>query len=149
MAPGGKFATVKPWASKAPEQALRIAGVLTLVAAPEATMIDADTLARAADLAVWHLGEAVRLVGMAEVSGPVRDAEALLAWCHETDRSLLHSSAALRLGPARIRERTALLSALDTLTAAGWAVPVEGGARIDGAHRRDVWRIVLASEGNL
>ncbi len=72
MAPGGKSATVKPWASKAPEQALRIAGVLTLVAAPEATMIDADTLARAADLAVWHLGEAVRLVGMAEVSGPVR-----------------------------------------------------------------------------
>lgn len=138
---GGRFATVRPWASKAAEQALRIAGVLTLVDDQHAQTIDRGTLARAAELALWHLGEAVRLAGTAELSKEVRDAEALLTWCHETQRRLLHSSAALRLGPARIRERDSFLAAVEILERAGWARREESGAVIDGAHRRNVWAI--------
>ena len=75
MAPGGRFATVKPWASKTPEQCLRIAGVLSLLENPGAQAIDAATVERAAEVALWHLHEAVRLAGTAELSPEVRDAE--------------------------------------------------------------------------
>lgn len=133
---------MKPWASKTPEQALRIAGVLTLLESTAATEIDEATIGRAAELALWHLNEAVRLAGTAELSPEVRDAEALLDWCHETGRTLLFSTEALNRGPARIRERETFVRAMGELERAGWAELVDGGAVIDGRHRRHVWRIV-------
>jgi Protein of unknown function (DUF3987) len=147
MKSGGRFATVKPWASKTPEQCLRIAGVLSLLESPNAQAIDGATVERAAELALWHLHEAERLAGTAELSPEVRDAEALLNWCHATTRTLLHSGDALRLGPARIRERATFRQAMTELERAGWAQPMESGATINGKHRRNVWRIVPASEG--
>lgn len=141
MREGGPFATVRPWASKAPEQALRIAGVLTMLESSTAQAITADAMGRAAELALWHLHEAVRLAGTAEVSPEVRDAEALLHWCHETGRTVLYSTDALRLGPGRIRDRETFTRAMGELERAGWAEPVEGGLELDGRHRRNVWRI--------
>lgn len=143
----GSFAQVKPWASKTPEQVLRIAGVLTLTEDPGAHYIDATTIERAAELALWHLNEAVRLAGTAELSPEIRDAEALLEWAHATGRQYLYSREALRLGPNRIRERKRFEIAVGELVRTGWAVPVEGGMTLEGAHRRYVWRIIPASEG--
>jgi hypothetical protein len=147
MAPGARFATAKPWASKAPEQCLRIAGVLTLVDNPGASTIDASTLDRAAELTLWHLNEAARLAGTAELSSEVRDAEALLDWCHTTGRSFLHSRDALNKGPSRIRERARFMQAVAELERAGWTERIAGGAELDGAHRRNVWRIAPAIAG--
>lgn len=147
QAPGERFAQVKPWASKAPEQALRIAGVLALVDNSDTQEIDAATMERAGELALWHLNEAVRLAGTAELSPETRDAEALLQWAYTCGRDHLHSSAALRLGPNRIRDRDGFDRAIGELVRAGWAYPIEGGMYLDGANRRHVWRIVPASEG--
>ena len=147
MRPGARYdCTVRPWASKTPEQCLRIAGVLTLIDHADATTIEAPTIERAAELALWHLNEAVRLAGTAELSTEVRDAEALLEWAHATGRDTLYSGAALRLGPARIRERERFNRAMDELERAGWADPIKGGAALDGAHRRHVWRITPKQE---
>lgn len=147
LAPGGRFAVCKPWASKSAEQCLRIAGVLALVEAPDAQTIDTPTIARAAELALWHVAEAARLAGTAEQCREVRDAEALLTWCHETGRTELHSRDALRFGPTRIRDRDRFLRAMDELEAAGWAVRVEGGKAIGGKHRRNVWVIIADPDG--
>jgi hypothetical protein len=141
MAPGGQFAIVKPWASKTPEQVLRIAGVLTLVDDANAQSIDAATLERAAELALWHLNEAVRLAGTAELAPEVRNAEALLNWCHTTGRTLLYSTVAMNRGPACIRDQKSFRQAVAELERAGWAWQVEDGAEVDGKHRRHVWRI--------
>ncbi len=148
MAPKGRFASVKPWASKTPEQCLRIAGVLTIIEDPDAMSIETSTLERAAEIALWHLGESARVVGTAEISPCVIDAEALLGWAHESGRQLLHSGAALRLGPPRIRERSRFDVAMQELEKAGWASRVPEGAYLDGANRRHVWSIVPLSEGH-
>lgn len=145
--PDGRFAKCKPWASKAAEQCLRVAGVLTMIEQENAHHIDRSTIERAAELVLWHLGEAARLAGTAELSPETRDAEALLEWCHQTGRQLLHSRDALQNGPSRIRERRKLMQAASELVRSFWAHPIEGGAEIDGAHRRHVWRIVPAKEG--
>lgn len=142
--PNGKFAACKTWASKAAEQCLRIAGVLTLVDDPGAQRIEADAIGRAGELALWHLHEALRLAGTTDLSPEIRDAEAVLTWCHEKGLTMLHSRAALNGG--RVRDRERFLLAMDILEGAGWAQRQEGGAVVDGKHRRNVWRIVPKSE---
>lgn len=139
MAPEGRYATVKPWASKAPEQCLRIAGVLSLVEGAGA--IEREVIERATEITLWHLGEAVRLAGVAETSREVRDAEAILAWCHTENKQYLHSREALQYGPSRIRDRSRLMTAMDELERAGWAERIEEGMEIGGKQRRNVWRI--------
>jgi hypothetical protein len=147
MKPGARYAMAKAWASKAPEQCLRVAGVLTLIESPDAQAIDAATIERAAEIVLWHLNEATRLAGTAELSPEVRDAEALLNWCHETGREMLYSTAALHKGPTCIRDRKRFMAAMGELERAGWAIRAEGGAMLDGANRLNVWRIVPKSEG--
>lgn len=142
MQAGGVYCQVKPWASKAPEQALRIAGVLALVEDSNALAITRGVMDRGAELALWHLSEAVRLVGAAESSVEIRDAEALLDWCHQTSRTQLYSRVALQRGPGRIRDRERFLRAMEVLTSSGWARCEPAGTEVDGAPRRNVWRIV-------
>ena len=147
MAPGARYATCKAWASKTPEQCMRIAGVLTVVESPDTTMIEASVIERAAEIALYHLNEAVRLAGTAVLPAEVRNAEALLNWCHETGRTELHSREAQRLGPSRIRDRETFNAAMKELAEAGWASKIDGGKILDGAHRLHVWKIKPASEG--
>jgi hypothetical protein len=145
--PLGKFAQVKPWARKTPEQVLRIAGVLTVLENPAAQVIEVGAIERAAELALWHLNEALRLAGTAALSPEVLDAEALLNWAHTTGRRFLYSTDAMHKGPNRIRERDVFVVAIGELERAGWAVSVDGGMTLGGKHRRHVWSIVPAVEG--
>lgn len=138
---GGQFYGVRPWASKLPEQVLRIAGVLALVADPSAAQISLATIEAAAELGLWHLTEAVRVHAAAETSREIGDAQALLDWCHKTGRQLLHSGEALQSGPARVRDLEAFTRAMERLTEAGWATRIDGGAVVGGKHRRKVWAI--------
>ena len=147
MRTGTRYAGAKPWASKTPEQCLRIAGVLTLVEDAAAHEINAETIERAAVLATWYLDEAARLVGVCETPAEVSDAEALLAWCHETGKTELYSKDAMNRGPNRLRTKKRFDAAMNELTRAGWAIPIDGGLEVDGAHRRRVWRILPSSEG--
>ena len=144
---GGRFAHVKGWASKTAEQAARIAGVLTLIEAPEAQVIEADTMERAGELAIWHLMEAERLAGAAELSSEIRDAEALQQWAWATRREHVYSTDALNKGPSRIRDRNRLKAAMTVLESAGWATKVNGGMVLDGRQRQNVWRMLPESEG--
>lgn len=146
MKPGGRFSTVHAWASKTPEQAARIAGVLTVFEQPDAAEIDAETMDRGIELALWHLGEAVRLVGTAAISPVTRNAEALLAWAHEKDHRLLYSTLALNSGPSCLREAKTFREAMEELVRANWATKLDGGADIDGAQRKHVWRIKPRAE---
>ncbi|MET3930573.1 hypothetical protein ABIE51_002460 [Lysobacter sp. OAE881] len=146
LRPEGTFAHVKPWASKTPEQALRIAGALTLLESTDSDAIDADTLDRAMAIAMWHLNEAARLVGGMGVAAHVLDAEALLRWCHEKGLLYMHSSLALQKGPNRIRDAAVFDKAIAELEMRGWARRVEGGMDLDGRHRKRVWRIVRAED---
>jgi hypothetical protein len=138
---GGAFATVRAWASKAPAQVLRIAGVMTLIEDPDAGVIHADTILRASALTLFHLNEAVRIVGTASVPADIQAAEALLEWCHRESIDTLHSAAALQCGPRRIRTAASFNTAVSQLERTGWALPIQGGCEIDGALRRRAWNI--------
>lgn len=135
----GEFAGVRAWASKSPAQTLRIAGVLTLIDNPDAGIINAEAIERAALLTQYHLREAARIVGTAALPTEIRHAEALRDWCHRENRGVLYSRAALQFGPACVRTASAFDVAVQVLERTGWVTKIEGGAYIDGAKRRRAW----------
>ncbi|MCP4701584.1 MAG: DUF3987 domain-containing protein [Gammaproteobacteria bacterium] len=65
---------------KAPEQAARIAGIITLMENPKAVEISDDHMFSGVDLARFYLSEALRLVGLGAVNVDLERAQRLLAW---------------------------------------------------------------------
>jgi hypothetical protein len=61
IGPGGSLDSIAALANKATEHAIRIAGVMTIVANPEATEINADTMARAIAIVEFYVEEALRV----------------------------------------------------------------------------------------
>src|SRR6056297_1604272 len=84
QAPGRDLAHVTGTASKAAEQAARIAGVLTLWRDLHAPEVEAHDMADAIDLAQFYLSEASRLASAATVSAEIDRAETLRRWLLES-----------------------------------------------------------------
>lgn len=137
----GAYCGIRAWASKAGSQVARVAGVLTLAENGCAKIIDKDAIERAAKIVTYHLDEAARIVGTASVPAPVRNAEALLEWCHKQEHELLHSRKALHSGPNVIRTQGTFTEAVMLLERHGWARRIEGGMVVDGKHLKRVWRV--------
>jgi hypothetical protein len=138
--PGGAWFTVRPWASKAAEQVLRIAGTLALVEGPQATEITLNVINRAALLVTHYLAEAVRIIGTAGTPPRLAHAEALLNWCHENGHKEICSESTMRLGPSCIRNVSVFNVAIAELEATGWAEPAPGLV-VDGKRRKRAWKV--------
>jgi hypothetical protein len=148
QARGGDLAHITGAASKAAEQACRIAAVLTLWADLEAQEVSVATMADAIELAQFYLGEASRLASVATVSAKIADAEALNEWLREkwphadiTTRELVQS------GPGALRESPKARAALGLLEEHGWLVALGPEAVVRGACRKEAWRIVPVVDG--
>lgn len=143
QAPGGDLAHITGTASKAAEQATRIAGVLTLWADLDALDVKADVMASAITLAQFYLSEASRLASAANISAEIDKAEALRKWLLE---SWTHPDVMARdvvqFGPNTLRETPKARAALGILERHGWLVPLDPGALVRGAARAEAWAIV-------
>ena len=130
-------------ASKAAEQAARIAGVLTLWADLDAAEIGLQAMQWGIELAEFYLGEASRLASAATVSVEIARAEAVKKWLLETwPHAEIASSEILQLGPHALRDAPSVKKATALLTDHGWLVALEEGAMVRGKARKLAWRIV-------
>jgi hypothetical protein len=68
-----------------------------------------------------------------------------LAWLRERQQPLVSLREAYKDGPYSIRDKATATKVLNILEDHGHLVRIKGGTEIDGAHRRDVWRIVQVS----
>jgi len=143
QAPGADLAHITGTASKAAEQAARIAGVLTLWRDLHAPAVEARDMADAIDLAQFYLAEASRLASAATVSAEIDRAEALRRWLLEgwPEADVLVRDV-VRLGPNPLRESPKARSALGILEKHGWLVALEAGTVVRGAARAEAWAIV-------
>ena len=141
---GGDLAHVTGTASKAAEQAARIAGVLTLWRDLRAPEVSAHDMADAITLTQYYLGEAVRLADAATVSAEIERAEALRKWLLETwPHPEITTRDVLRLAPTRgLRESPKARAALALLENLGWLLPLPPGTVVNGSARKEAWRIV-------
>ncbi len=143
QAPGKDLRHITGTASKAAEQAARIAGVLTLWRDLEAMKVEGRDMADAINLAQFYLSEASRLASAALISAEIDRAEALRKWLLG---SWPHSEIMVRdvvqRGPNPLRESPKARAALVLLEKHGWLVALEAGTVVRGAARKEAWVIV-------
>lgn len=143
QADGCALEPVAAFASKAAEQAARIATVLALFENPGAQTIEPDTMNCAVKLATFYLNEALRVMGHAGASKDMTDADTLRRWLVESwvepaisVRAVQHRGPyAVRNDADRVRQLLAILEQHDSL------VRIEGGAKVDGHRSREAWTI--------
>lgn len=143
QAPGGDMETVRGFASKAAEQAARLAGVLELFADMDSAAVGAQAMGWGIDLARFYLLEAQRLAGAARLSPAISAAEALRQWMLSGSwgETWLTVREIVRFGPSRLRESPAAKAAVQVLADHGWLIPLPAGTVLDGKARREAWRI--------
>jgi hypothetical protein len=124
MRPEQLFEELRDVASKAAEQAARIAGILTMVIDPAAREIAGETLNNAETLMIWYLNEALRLARSLRLPPKLKDAQLMLDWLHRTRRSVIDIRDAQRNGPNRLRQKAPITQAFEILQDHGWLKPV-------------------------
>ena len=144
QAPGVNLSHVTGFASKAAEQAARIAGVLTLWRNLDAPEVQGQDMADGIALAQFYLTEAARLSDAATVSVEIEKADKLGRWLVDRwPHPEILLSEVLQSAPIRaLRDRPAARRALGMLVEAGWLVPLEAGATVRGKSRKEAYRIV-------
>ena len=143
QASGGDLAHITGTASKAAEQAARIAGVLPLWRDLGAPKVEARDMADAIELAQFYLSESSRLASAALVSSEIDKAEKLRQWLLKNwPEPEVMVRDVVRLGPNSIRESPKARAALGILEKHGWLVPLEPGTVVRDAARAEAWAIV-------
>ncbi|WP_233577775.1 DUF3987 domain-containing protein [Paracoccus yeei] len=142
--PGASMSGITGYASKAAEQACRIAGVLTLWRDLNAPAVEGEDMADAITLAGYYLGEALRLTDTAKVSEETDRAERLRQWLvEEWPHPEVMTRDVVQKAPIRaLRETKAATASLGMLEKHGWVAPLPAGTVVRGAARSTAWRIV-------
>lgn len=141
QAPGEELCDATAFASKSAEQAIRIAGVMAVYAGE--SDISAETISNAITLADWYLAEAVRLRDGAAIAEDVGKAEKLRLWLLERwSEDFIAITPIVQAGAANIKSAKEARHLIPHLVVNGWLIPVKGGAKVKGGHRKEAWRIV-------
>lgn len=144
QAPGGDLSHVTGYASKAAEQACRIAGVLTLWRDLDARDVTGADMADAITLAQFYLSEAARLSDGAKVSVEVERAEALRKWLVERwpEPEILLRDVMNGCPVRALREGPKAKAAIALLVQYGWLVALDPQTPVRGVPRKEAWRIM-------
>ena len=149
---GGDLEYVRPFASKSPEQAARIAGILTLWQDLDAREVSAQAIEWGITLAQYYLFEAKRLTEAVGVSRNTDRAEILRKWllsgwperAVSLDRNpdFVLPSDVVQHGPNSFRETQSAKRFLATLASSGWLVKLPAHTEVDRSPRKLAYRII-------
>ena len=101
---GKDLELIKEFASKAGEQALRLAGVLSLVDDFSAECVPTEVMERAVILMHFYVEEYLRITSSANLDPTVTTAKRLLNWLHRQGKRFFIHSEIYRNGPSEIRD---------------------------------------------
>lgn len=139
---GGKLECIRGFASKAAEHAARIAGVLAMVGDPAATEIDLRCVQAGILLLDYYLTETLRIQDAGVADPDLQLAQRLLDWLHGSGDRHIYLAKVYQFGPSGIRDAKTARRMLGILENHRWVFGIEGGMKLDGIHRKEVWRIV-------
>ncbi len=140
---GGDLSELRDRASKALENACRIAGVLTAIEQGMAAReIGTDYLERALKIVNWYLQEALRIRGSAVVPQSVCDAESLSKWLHFRDYKVFRTTPILKNGPSQLRNKKRLNDAIKELVDNGYLFLNEKEMMIEGVIAKKSWQVL-------
>jgi hypothetical protein len=138
---GCYLAPIAAFAAKLAEHAGRLAAVLTIYHDPAATEVSLLAMQCGIALAAFYAQEMLRLHGGASVSPDLRMAQHLLSWWQKQPSPSLHLALIYQCGPAALREAKSARKAVEILEEHGWIERLAPGEVIDGAPRKEAWRL--------
>ncbi len=141
LAEDGKYASHRGFGNKSPENAVRMAGVLTLVEDLNAPSISAEKMAAGVTLARYYLNEVVRISTSAIIDRDLILAEKLLDWANKRGGTFAMVDV-YQVGPVPIRKKAAAKAIIAILLDHNQIRQIRGGAEIDGQLRREVYEVV-------
>jgi hypothetical protein len=155
----GALYPIRGIASKAPENAARLAAVMGLAENTELEVIDRPLMERGVALAQWYVEEWLRLKLDECVAPEIRKAEALLAWLRaqpfpqEGGHKLFPLVDVYQRGPGALRDKASAKKTLDVLVEHRLVQAVEGTRYFLDAMkgkqvpRREVYRLMEGQDG--
>ncbi|MCR5219912.1 MAG: DUF3987 domain-containing protein [bacterium] len=142
-----KYEAVNGYAKRAAEQALRIAGCLSMAHDPASRVIGKETMEAGIVLAQWYLDEILRIALDDMTSPEILQAENLLHWLWEKAIKRTSVRQVLQFGPNALREKAKVEKAFNTLIEHRWLIPIEGGAEVwmgegkPASFARNAWTV--------
>lgn len=127
MGKDGGLEGLKDVGAKTPENAARIAAILTLIDNTAAQFITAETMSQALKLADWYLGEAARLHEARRTDPQLVIAQDLLDWILASGLRQINQRDIMRSGPKKLRTRAALKPVLTLLVDHHWLTQISNG----------------------
>ncbi|WP_373998700.1 YfjI family protein [Bdellovibrio bacteriovorus] len=143
LAEGKKFHSIRGFASKASEQVLRIAAVLSLIQDLNAQSVGKDQIESAICLMQFYLSEAVRLFDTALIHPDVILAQKLSDWLKARGESFIPATTVYREGPNSIRHKAVAHKLLAILEEHHHVRKIPEGMVIAGKKRKDVWEVLV------
>jgi len=138
---GRKYSDVQSSASKAAEQAVRLAGVITLLDDLHTREISAAAMEAGIELAQFHLGEALRLHQGTQLDPELVLAAKVLAWGLKRPGRKFSLVELYQNGLAEVRKAARARAIMKILVAHGKARPVPDGVIYDGTLRREAFEV--------
>jgi hypothetical protein len=140
--PDGLWHPIRRTANKAAEQALRIAGVLTLTENIEAKSISLEILERAICLTQYYLNEALRISEMSFIDPDMALAQKVYKWMVnrylENKQSIFSLQEIYQLaGPRGARKKENALRSMRIMEEQGWIYSLDNGSK---------WELIFAPE---
>jgi Protein of unknown function (DUF3987) len=146
---GGRYRAIGGFGSKLPEHAARLSAILAAYHDSSAPIISEGTIHQGALLATYYADEMLRLTEHVAIRNELRLARKLAEWLsrlfHETHRAKFHLAEVYQRGPQQIRDAEGARRILHILEEHAWIERLAAGAEVDGAERRDAWRMVHPS----
>ena len=143
MKSGNDLCELTDRASKAVENACRIAGILAVIDEGMATRsIKAEHLTSGLILMQWYLAEALRIRSVSLIPLEVKHAEMLVNWLKERDLKLFSTSMILTRGSNQLRCKARLDPAIKVLMDSGHVIKNEPNTLIDGKRSRTSYLIL-------
>lgn len=141
QAPTGNLAHITGFASKAAEQAARVAGILTTFDDEHAQTISLAATQCSTRIIEWYLCEAQRLLDGAEVNRDIGLAQTLLdwLWLHRPNEPFSRRCI-VRNGPPKIRD-TALVLKLLRILAEHRQIRRSAATEVDGTRTKEAWEL--------
>ncbi len=142
----GIYVPVNGYAKRAAEQALRIAGCLSMMREPACRVIPLEVMEAGIKLAEWYLDEVLRITLDDMASPEVLQAEKLLDWLHRNGYRITAVKQILQYGPNKLREKKKIMQIIALLQDHGWLVPIPGGGVVQmgnrESHAKEAWSVV-------
>lgn len=138
--PEGKYTAIKPFASKAAEHALRLAGIFTVIEKEEGhSYIDGEIMRRAVELAAFYADEHLRLVEQCSADPQLSAATKLIEWIKSNRGLFVYKNDIRQSGPNALRKD--IDAHLKTLVDYGHIEPIKP-RQIDGKLRQNCYEVV-------